>query len=116
MLQAFKVLAKAKVLRGGPLDIFGYTQERRMERALIGEFEALLDHLSTQVSAGNLVDLAAIASLPMQIRGYGHVKDAAIRAYRADLANHLAKLSHDAVPSRRPQGVRISQESLLRRS
>jgi indolepyruvate ferredoxin oxidoreductase len=96
MLPAFKVLAKAKVLRGGPLDIFGFTQERRMERALIGEFEALLDHLSTQVSTGNLGDLTAIASLPMQIRGYGHVKEAAVGAYRADLAKHLAKLPDDA--------------------
>jgi indolepyruvate ferredoxin oxidoreductase len=96
MLPAFKVLAKAKVLRGGPLDIFGYTQERRTERALIGEFEALLDHLSTQVSTGNLGDLTAIASLPLQIRGYGHVKEAAVGAYRADLAKHMAKPSDDA--------------------
>jgi indolepyruvate ferredoxin oxidoreductase len=96
MLPAFKILAKAKGLRGGPLDIFGYTQERRMERGLIGEFEALLERLCTQVSTVNLGDLTAIVALPLLIRGYGHVKEAAVGAYRADLAKHLAKLSHDA--------------------
>jgi indolepyruvate ferredoxin oxidoreductase len=87
-----------------------------MERALIGEFEALLDHLSSRVSTGNLGELTAIAALPMRIRGYGHVKEAAVDAYRADLAKHLAKLADDAVPSGRPQGARASQKSRLRRS
>lgn len=96
MLPAFKVLAKGKDLRGGRFDIFGYSHERRMERALIGEFEALLDRLCAQVSSGNLADLTVIASLPMQIRGYGHVKQAAVDAYRAELAKHLAKLSDNA--------------------
>jgi indolepyruvate ferredoxin oxidoreductase len=105
LLPAFKVLAKAKVLRGGPLDIFGYTPERRMERALIGEFDALLDNLSAHVSTGNLDDLTAIASLPMQIRGYGHVKEAAVGAYRADLAKQLAKLFHDAPSDVAPSQV-----------
>ena len=67
-----------------------------MERGLIGEFEALLERLCTQVSTGNLGDLTAITALPMRIRGYGHVKEAAVGAYRADLAKHLAKLSDDA--------------------
>jgi indolepyruvate ferredoxin oxidoreductase len=43
MLPAFRVLAKLRRLRGTPLDVFGRTEERRKERALIGQYEALVD-------------------------------------------------------------------------
>ena len=76
MLPAFKALAKLKVLRGTQLDPFGHTKERRTERALIGEYEALVDELLAGLTAANHALAVKLASVPDDIRGYGHVKDA----------------------------------------
>ncbi len=76
MLTAFRWLAKLRFLRGGTFDPFGRTAERRMERQLIADYAATLERLLPGLDSGN-VDLAAqIASIPEQIRGYGHVKEA----------------------------------------
>ena len=76
MFTAFKLLAKMKGLRGGAFDIFGRTEERRMERQLIVDYSKQLDELLAGLDGDN-VDLAVqIASVPEQIRGYGHVKEA----------------------------------------
>lgn len=72
---AFKWMAKLRKLRGGAFDIFGYTEERKMERRLIAEYEQTVGDLLGALDGGN-VDLAAeIASIPEHIRGYGHVKE-----------------------------------------
>ncbi|MGO4259563.1 indolepyruvate ferredoxin oxidoreductase family protein [Lysobacter sp. TAB13] len=72
---AFKWMAKLRKLRGGKLDIFGYTEERKMERQLIADYEQTVGGLLASLDGGN-VDLAAeIASIPEHIRGYGHVKE-----------------------------------------
>ena len=75
MLSAFRVLARFKGLRGTALDVFGRTAERRRERALIGEYEALLDELAGKLAPHNLSLAADLARIPEQIRGYGHVKE-----------------------------------------
>ncbi|HEY4371861.1 MAG TPA: DUF6537 domain-containing protein, partial [Burkholderiales bacterium] len=75
MMSAFGLLAKMKGLRGGALDIFGYTEERRKERAMIGEYRDTLRGLIGELSAANLEQVTAIAALPEEIRGYGHVKE-----------------------------------------
>ena len=86
---AFKVMAKLRGLRGTPLDVFGYTAERRGERALIGEYEKTVGALLDRLDAGN-VDLAAdIASIPEHIRGYGHVKEAHLHKAKAREAELL---------------------------
>ena len=86
---AFRVLAKLKGLRGTPLDVFGYTAERRGERALIGEYEKTIARLLERLNSGN-VDLAAdIASIPEHIRGYGHVKEAHLHKAKAREAELL---------------------------
>ncbi|MBX3574663.1 MAG: indolepyruvate ferredoxin oxidoreductase family protein [Mesorhizobium sp.] len=74
MMKAFGVLAAFKGLRGTALDIFGYSAERRMERRLIGEFEADLELIEKHLSPASLDAAAALASVPALIRGYGHVK------------------------------------------
>jgi indolepyruvate ferredoxin oxidoreductase len=79
------------------LDIFGYTPERRMERGLIGWYEALILELLPQLRAETIESLAKIASLPMEIRGYGPVKEIAAR----DVKNRIAGLRND-LPIRRP--------------
>jgi indolepyruvate ferredoxin oxidoreductase len=83
MMKAFGVLAKLKGLRGGMLDVFGYTAERRMERALIGEYRNTVGALLPKLTADNLAQAVAIASIPEDIRGYGHVKERHLRAAKA---------------------------------
>ena len=86
---AFKVMAKLRGLRGTPLDVFGYTAERRGERALIGAYEQTIARLLERLNSGN-VDLAAdIASIPEHIRGYGHVKEAHLHKAKAREAELL---------------------------
>jgi indolepyruvate ferredoxin oxidoreductase len=84
------VLAKLKFLRGTALDVFGYTAERRDERALIGEYRECIDELLRTLSATNLVPAVAIASIPEDIRGFGHVKDASLKAARTKWAGLMA--------------------------
>jgi indolepyruvate ferredoxin oxidoreductase len=74
MMPIFRVLAKMRRLRGSPLDVFGRTAERRMERQLIADYEKLIDEILTRVNAGNYELAVALASVPEHIRGYGHVK------------------------------------------
>jgi indolepyruvate ferredoxin oxidoreductase len=79
---AFKWLAKFKGLRGGMLDIFGKTEERRMERQLIADYEQLVDEVLASLSADNLNTAVELARLPEKIRGYGHVKHANVVAVK----------------------------------
>jgi hypothetical protein len=56
------------------LDVFGYSAERRTERALIGEYERVVEELLQSLDSARLPLAAEIASIPEFIRGYGHVK------------------------------------------
>ncbi|REG45929.1 indolepyruvate ferredoxin oxidoreductase family protein [Paracoccus versutus] len=91
MMPVFRVLARFRGLRGTPLDPFGRTGERRTERALIREYEQVLDRLLAGLDADRLAEATAIAALPMEIRGFGHVKDRAVAAFRAELAQRMAR-------------------------
>ena len=71
---AFGLLAKMKGLRGTALDIFGRTEERRTERALIGQYRDTVTGLLRDLNAGNLALAVEIARVPEDIRGFGHVK------------------------------------------
>jgi indolepyruvate ferredoxin oxidoreductase len=77
------VLAKLKGLRGGALDLFGRSAERRTERGLIVEYRASIDELLRTLNAGNLPLAAEIARIPEDIRGYGHVKERHLKAARS---------------------------------
>jgi indolepyruvate ferredoxin oxidoreductase len=74
MMSAFAILAKLKFLRGTAFDVFGRTEERRTERRLIGEYEKTIESLLAGLNRDNLALSVEIASIPEQIRGYGHVK------------------------------------------
>jgi indolepyruvate ferredoxin oxidoreductase len=89
MRGAFGLLARMKGLRGGPLDIFGRTEERRTERALIGEYTACLDELLKGLSADRLDLAVQIARIPEDIRGFGHVKARHLAAARQKWASLL---------------------------
>lgn len=71
---AFGLLARLRFLRGTAFDPFGWTQERRGERAAIREFETLVDGLLEGLGSHNLTEAVELARLPQQVRGYGHVK------------------------------------------
>ena len=81
---AFPVLAGLKGLRGGPLDIFGRTAERRMERGLIADYEAGLAKLVAGLDAERLETAVRIAAIPQRIRGFGHVKEASVAPAKAE--------------------------------
>jgi len=86
---AFRWLARLKFLRGTAFDPFGRTAERRMERQLVEDYFATIERLLQKLDAGNVGLAAQIASIPDQIRGYGHVKEAHLHAARAREAELL---------------------------
>lgn len=83
MLTAFKLLAKMKGLRGTALDVFGKTEERKMERALIAEYRNSIDKLLSNLNVSNGAIALEIARIPEQIKGFGHVKERNVAAARA---------------------------------
>jgi indolepyruvate ferredoxin oxidoreductase len=76
MMKAFGVLAAMKGLRGTPFDVFGYSEERRMEKRLLTEYESDIDRIAAALSPGRIEAGVALASVPSLIRGFGHVKAA----------------------------------------
>ncbi|MBA4013311.1 MAG: indolepyruvate ferredoxin oxidoreductase [Phenylobacterium sp.] len=88
---AFPIMAKMKGLRGGPLDIFGRTEERRMERGLIADYEAGLAKLLAGLDAEHLPLATKIAAVPQAIRGFGHIKEASVKVAKADEAKLWAQ-------------------------
>ncbi|HVO01261.1 MAG TPA: indolepyruvate ferredoxin oxidoreductase family protein, partial [Candidatus Cybelea sp.] len=80
VMRAFGILARLKGLRGTAFDPFGHSAERREERRLIAEYEALIAELCAGISPANHAAALALAALPETIRGYGHVKSASIAA------------------------------------
>jgi indolepyruvate ferredoxin oxidoreductase len=86
---AFWALTKMKRLRGTRFDPFGRTAERRLERRLIEDYFGLVESLGERLSRENLAAAAELARLPQEIRGYGHVKAAAIERFEARKAELL---------------------------
>jgi indolepyruvate ferredoxin oxidoreductase len=91
VLGAFGLLAKLRFVRGTAFDVFGRTDERRAERALIGEYEGLVDELLGRLAADNHAHAIQLASLPEEIRGFGHVKARNLVTVRAKWTEMLAK-------------------------
>ena len=82
MLTGFKVLKHFKWLRGTALDVFGYSQERRTERALIVQYQSSVDTMLGQLNASNHALTLEMARIPEQIKGFGHVKARHLAAAR----------------------------------
>jgi len=82
MRSAFMLLAKLKGLRGTAFDPFGRSEERRTERALIGEYRAAIDEVLGALTSERMALAVEIARLPEDIRGYGHVKERHLKAAR----------------------------------
>jgi indolepyruvate ferredoxin oxidoreductase len=82
MLTGFKLLKRFKWLRGTALDVFGYSEERRIERALIHQYRADVEALLSRLNASNHGLAVEIARIPEQIKGFGHVKARHLAAAR----------------------------------
>jgi indolepyruvate ferredoxin oxidoreductase len=91
MLRAFGILAKFKGLRGGALDVFGKTEERRMERRMISEYRSMIESVLTSLTAENVPIAIEMARLPEHLRGFGHVKEKAARDYETRRGKLMAQ-------------------------
>ena len=90
MLKLFKLIARLRRLRGTPFDVFGYSAERRRERELIREYEGVLRELAAALDRENHALAVEIASLPEQIKGFGHIKACNIERAKAREGELLA--------------------------
>jgi indolepyruvate ferredoxin oxidoreductase len=98
MMQAFRLLARLKVLRGTPADPFSYPAERRWERRLLSDYETILDTIEGKLAPGNYAAAVALASYPQAIRGFGHVKEAQARPALAE-RDKLLRIFAEAGPA-----------------
>ena len=94
MWPAFRMLAKMKGLRGTAFDIFGHSADRKLERDLIAGYEKDVAHILSVLSPLTLETAIEILSLPDRIRGYGPVKEKAVKDAKARYAQLAADLAN----------------------
>ncbi|MEL7542325.1 MAG: indolepyruvate ferredoxin oxidoreductase family protein [Pseudomonadota bacterium] len=99
MMRLFRLLARLKGLRGTRWDVFGYTAERRAERAAITDYEVLLDLIEARLSPANHAVAVELAELPLSVRGFGHVKEKNAKAADARRQLLLPRLDASAPTS-----------------
>jgi len=110
MHRAMKLLARGRVLRGTPLDLFGKTRERRLERELIASYMQRIEGLLPMLSSERLDVATQIAALPLAMRGFGHVKLANVALARL----REAELLHRFDPAVFPPPARAHEAGQLR--
>ncbi|HYF16862.1 MAG TPA: indolepyruvate ferredoxin oxidoreductase family protein [Ramlibacter sp.] len=98
MLPAMRLLALGRRVRGTALDVFGYSEERRMERALVREYRHRIESLLPALDAARLPLATEIAAIPLSMRGYGHVKQANVALARAREAELLHRFDPATYP------------------
>jgi indolepyruvate ferredoxin oxidoreductase len=81
----FRALYALRGLRGGALDVFGWPEVRRVERALVGEYIALVDTAVAGLSPATYDRAVKLAALPDLIRGYEDIKLANVRRFREEV-------------------------------
>jgi indolepyruvate ferredoxin oxidoreductase len=105
--KAFRALAMLKALRGTALDPFALSEERKTERALIAEYRGCIEEILSSLTRERLDLALAIARLPEEIRGYGHVKARHLEAVRPKWSRLMAQwrsaitLPQTAIPAER---------------
>jgi indolepyruvate ferredoxin oxidoreductase len=98
LLPVFRLLARLKFLRGTAFDPFGYTPERRTERKLVADYEAMLNELFSRLTPENHHLAVGLAAIPEKIRGFGHVKLRHLAAAKADEAALLDQFRSGSPP------------------
>jgi indolepyruvate ferredoxin oxidoreductase len=99
MLPLFRMLAKLKFLRGTAFDPFGYSAERRTERKLVQDYEAMLGEVLSNLTPANHPVAVGLAAIPEKIRGFGHVKLRHLAAAKADEAALIEQFRGGAAPA-----------------
>jgi indolepyruvate ferredoxin oxidoreductase len=94
----FGLLARFKFLRGTVFDPFGYSTERKTERALVRDYEAMLEEVLAKLSPDNHHIAVGLAAIPEKIRGFGHVKQRHLKAAKADEAALLDQFRAGPAP------------------
>ena len=107
LMKAMRVLAKMRRLRGTALDVFGRTAERKMERALVGDYEAVVAEIVAQLAPASHATAVELASVPEHIRGFGHVKARHVAAAKTREAALLAAF-RSPQGAARPASVRVT--------
>jgi indolepyruvate ferredoxin oxidoreductase len=110
MMPVMKLLAQGRRLRGSALDVFGRSAERRMERGLIESYRARIEALLPALALKRLKTATEIAALPLQMRGFGHVKLANVALARA----REAELVHRFDPATYPRPVVTREAGQIR--
>ena len=96
MLPVFRLLAKGKRLRGTPWDVFGYSAERKLERQMIVDYEKLMNEIAQRLTPLTHAKSIALASVALDIKGFGHIKE---RNYKAAKTRETALLNDLRNPS-----------------
>ena len=104
-LPAFRLLAAGRRYRGTSLDLFGRTAERRLERQMIADYEDLLEEIASRLTPATHATAVALAALPLEVKGFGHVK---LANYRTAKAREAALLAQLRAPT--PGPVKIAAE------
>jgi len=94
----FRLLAKFKFLRSTAFDPFGYSLERKTERALVQDYERMLEEILSKLDADNHAIAVGLAAIPEKIRGFGHVKLRHLKAAKADEAALLEQFRAGPAP------------------
>ncbi|MDR1968666.1 MAG: indolepyruvate ferredoxin oxidoreductase family protein [Burkholderiaceae bacterium] len=103
VLRKFRLLKRFKWLRGTALDVFGRTEERRTERALVGQYRASIEEALRLLTPDNHATAVELARIPEQIKGYGHVKERHLKAARTRWDELMQELRQpDAAQGERP--------------
>jgi indolepyruvate ferredoxin oxidoreductase len=92
LLPLLRLLAKGKRLRGTAWDVFGYLAERKLERTMIADYERVLDDIAERLTPATHATAVALAALPLEIKGFGHVKQRNYTAAKVREAQLLAGL------------------------
>jgi len=100
MMPAYRALARFKFLRGTALDPFGYTVERKTERKLVTDYEAMLEEILAALTPTNHHLAVGLANIPEKIRGFGHVKARHLTAAKAEEAALLEQFRAGRAPVR----------------
>ena len=95
IIKGFALLAKLKGLRGTAFDIFGYSEERRMERQLIADYRETISGLLGELNGNNYEVAVQLANQPAEIRGFGHVKEEAVQQARIEKEQLLQKFARE---------------------
>jgi indolepyruvate ferredoxin oxidoreductase len=110
VLTAFRVLEKFKFLRGTAFDPFGRSEERRIERALPARYERSIRQAIASLNDDNFAKAIELASLPAQIRGFGHVKEANLRAVEPLWQSLDTIFVPNAAPAPEPRHYNLAAE------